>query len=38
MIQRLLSVFHVRNLEFVRHRSTMIFVLILPIAMKKLSG
>ena len=33
MIQRLLSVFHARNLEFVRDRSTMIFVLILPIAM-----
>ena len=33
MIQRLLSVFHARNLEFVRDRSTMIFVLLLPIAM-----
>ena len=27
MIQRLLSVFHARNLEFVRDRGTMIFVL-----------
>ena len=33
MIQRLLSVFHARNLEFVRDRSTMIFVLVLPVAM-----
>jgi ABC-type multidrug transport system permease subunit len=33
MIKRLLSVFHARNLEFVRDRSTMIFVLVLPIAM-----
>ena len=33
MMQRLLSVFHARNLEFVRDRSTMIFVLLLPIAM-----
>ncbi len=27
MIQRLLSVFHARNLEFIRDRGTMIFVL-----------
>ncbi|MEJ0040108.1 MAG: ABC transporter permease [Gammaproteobacteria bacterium] len=33
MIQRLLSVFHARNLEFIRDRSTMIFVLVLPVAM-----
>jgi len=33
MIQRLLSVFHARNLEFVRDRSTMLFVLLLPVAM-----
>ncbi len=33
MIKRLLSVFHARNLEFIRDRSTMIFVLVLPIAM-----
>lgn len=33
MIQRLLSVFHARNLEFVRDRGTMIFVLVLPVAM-----
>jgi ABC-2 type transport system permease protein len=33
MIRRLLSVFHARNLEFIRDRSTMIFVLILPVAM-----
>jgi ABC-2 type transport system permease protein len=33
VIQRLLSVFHARNLEFIRDRSTMIFVLVLPVAM-----
>jgi ABC-type multidrug transport system permease subunit len=33
MIQRLLSVFHARNLEFVRDRGTLIFVLVLPVAM-----
>ncbi|HEV7716880.1 MAG TPA: ABC transporter permease [Steroidobacteraceae bacterium] len=33
MIKRLLSVFHARNLEFIRDRSTMIFVLVLPIAL-----
>lgn len=33
MIQRLLSVFHARNLEFVRDRGTLIFTLLLPIAM-----
>ena len=33
MIKRLLSVLHARNLEFVRDRSTMIFVLVLPIAL-----
>ena len=33
MIRRLLSVFHARNLEFIRDRSTMIFVLVLPVAM-----
>jgi ABC-type multidrug transport system permease subunit len=33
MIKRLLSVWHARNLEFVRDRSTMIFVLFLPIAL-----
>ena len=30
MIRRLLSVFHARNLEFVRDRSTMLFTLLLP--------
>jgi len=33
VIKRLLSIFHARNLEFVRDRSTMIFVLVLPVAM-----
>jgi len=33
MIKRLLSVWHARNLEFIRDRSTMIFVLFLPIAL-----
>jgi ABC-2 type transport system permease protein len=31
MIRRLLSVFHARNLEFLRDRGTLIFTLILPI-------
>ena len=31
MIQRLLAVWHARNLEFVRDRTTMIFTLLLPI-------
>ncbi len=31
MIRRLLSVWHARNLEFLRDRSTMIFTLLLPI-------
>ena len=33
MIKRLLAVWHARNLEFIRDRSTMIFVLFLPIAL-----
>lgn len=32
MIRRLLSVFHARNLEFVRDRGTLIFTLVLPLA------
>ena len=32
MIHRLLSVFHARNLEFVRDRGTLIFTLVLPVA------
>jgi ABC-2 type transport system permease protein len=31
MIKRLATVWHARNLEFVRDRSTMIFTLLLPI-------
>lgn len=31
MIRRLLSVFHARNLEFLRDRSTLLFTLLLPI-------
>ena len=33
MIRRLLSVLHARNLEFVRDRSTLIFSLLLPVAL-----
>ncbi|HEV7716842.1 MAG TPA: ABC transporter permease, partial [Steroidobacteraceae bacterium] len=33
MIKRLLAVWHARNLEFVRDRSTLIFTLVLPIAL-----
>lgn len=33
MMKRLLSVWHARNLEFVRDRGTMIFVLVFPIAL-----
>lgn len=33
MIRRLLAVWHARNLEFIRDRSTMIFSLVLPIAL-----
>jgi ABC transporter DrrB family efflux protein len=32
VIRRLLSVFHARNLEFVRDRGTLIFTLVLPLA------
>ena len=31
MIKRMLAVWHARNLEFVRDRSTMFFTLLLPI-------
>jgi ABC-2 type transport system permease protein len=33
LIKRLISVWHARNLEFVRDRSTMIFTLLLPVMM-----
>ena len=33
MIRRLLSVLHARNLEFLRDRSTLIFTLLLPVAL-----
>ena len=33
MMKRLLSVWHARNLEFVRDRSTLIFTILLPIAL-----
>jgi ABC-2 type transport system permease protein len=33
MMQRLLAVWHARNLEFVRDRSTLLFTLVLPIAL-----
>ena len=33
MIKRLLAVWHARNLEFVRDRSTLIFTIVLPIAL-----
>ena len=33
MMRRLLSVLHARNLEFVRDRSTLIFTLLLPVAL-----
>ncbi|MBV8495455.1 MAG: ABC transporter permease [Gammaproteobacteria bacterium] len=33
MIRRLLSVWHARNLEFLRDRSTMIFTLVLPVVL-----
>lgn len=33
MMRRLLAVWHARNLEFVRDRSTLIFTLIVPVAM-----
>jgi ABC-2 type transport system permease protein len=33
MIRRLLAVWHARNLEFVRDRSTLIFTLVVPVAM-----
>ena len=33
MIRRLLSVWHARNLEFLRDRSTLLFTLLLPIAL-----
>jgi ABC-2 type transport system permease protein len=33
MMKRLLAVWHARNLEFLRDRSTMIFILVLPIAL-----
>ena len=33
MIRRLLAVLHARNLEFVRDRSTLVFTLVLPVAL-----
>src|SRR6185369_9556069 len=33
VIKRLLAVWHARNLEFVRDRGTLIFTLVLPIAL-----
>ncbi len=33
MMQRMLSVWHARNLEFVRDRSTLIFTILLPVAL-----
>jgi len=32
-MQRLLAVWHARNLEFVRDRSTLLFTLVVPIAL-----
>ena len=33
MIKRLAAVWHARNLEFVRDRATMLFTLLLPLAL-----
>lgn len=33
MMRRLLSVFHARNLEFIRDRSTLMYTLVLPVAL-----